>query len=79
METPSINHPTDRPNFTQVWVGGHQFYFSYHTVIAVDGKVRKNNWGPTTGKHLNYIDGGDDLAKARRLDDDEFNKLMECL
>ena len=54
-------------------------YFSYETMIGfkVDGQfptVRENVWGPTTGKHLNYIDGGD---KSSRVDKTEFNRLYE--
>lgn len=39
------------------------FWFSYKTLVAFrkGGRtyVRQNDWGPTTGKHLNAIDGGD--------------------
>jgi hypothetical protein len=35
--------------------------------------VRRNDWGPTTGKHLNRIDGG---AKASRLEGRAFNDLL---
>lgn len=56
---------------------GRNFYFSYRTVVAVTvpgkGKiVHQNYWGTTTGKHLNWIDGGDKEAKARRLSYEEF-------
>jgi hypothetical protein len=39
---------------------GRDFYFSYQTLVAFrtkDGAVimRENQWGPTTGKHLNAI------------------------
>jgi hypothetical protein len=58
----SINHPTDRPNFTEVELGDVTIWFSYRTPIAFmapgHGKmVRENDWGPTTGKHLNYVGG----------------------
>ena len=48
---------------------GRSYWFSYQTLVAVyvpgKGKiVSANDWGPTTGKHLNAIDGGD---KASRL------------
>jgi len=36
--------------------------------------VRKNDWGATTGKHLNWIDGG---AKADRLGADAFQGKLE--
>lgn len=52
---------------------GNTFYFSYDTLIAFRGpkglRVRQNDWGPTTGKHLNAIDGG---AKSDRLPADKF-------
>lgn len=52
-------------------------YFSYKTPVAfrAGGKlvVRENDWGPTTGKHLNAIDGGD---KASRVKSDVFEKLL---
>ena len=59
---------------------GHDFYFSYKTLVAFtyDYKlyVRENDWSTTTGKHLNWIDGG---LKANRLKSDDFeNKYNEC-
>lgn len=57
------------PNIT-VW-------FSYKTPVAFakDGKkyVRQNEWGPTTGKHLNWIDRGD---KESRIGGQEFERLL---
>lgn len=69
MDMPTINHPTDRPNFTEVGLGGLTLWFSYRTCVGFDeydGRgpvVRENEWGPTTGKHLNYIDGGDKACR----------------
>ena len=41
---------------------GGRLYFSYQTPVAFEKEgrlmVRQNSWGPTTGKHLNKIDGG---------------------
>lgn len=56
----SINHPTDRPNFTIVYVGSLTLGFSYSTIVGYqegwgDWVVTVNYWGPTTGKHLNYL------------------------
>jgi hypothetical protein len=52
---------------------GNTFYFSYQTLVAFNGpyglKVRKNDWGPTTGKHLNTIDFGN---RAKRLSAEAF-------
>lgn len=52
---------------------GNTFYFSYKTLVAFktkEGKlfVIKNYWGATTGKHLNWIDGGDKKARLSKED-----------
>jgi hypothetical protein len=49
---------------------GNVFWFSYSTLVAFKPCggpliVRENDWGPTTGKHLNAIDGGGGAKKAR--------------
>lgn len=57
------------------------YYFSYNTLIAFKSAktrnlyVRKNVWGPTTGKHLNWIDGG--YNKEARLSLKDFEKALE--
>jgi hypothetical protein len=62
----------------EVDIGSMQFYFSYRTIVAFEDEnglhVRKNSWGPTTGKHLNWIDNGD---KKSRLSGEDFNKLLD--
>lgn len=58
------------------------FWFSYKTLVAFmkcgpNGTrriVHENDWGPTTGKHLNAIDGGN---KKERVDDATFQRLFE--
>jgi hypothetical protein len=74
-------------NFNLLNMGGWNIWFSYETPIAfeqitiMDGCkrinviVRENDWGPTTGKHLNQIDGGGRHV-AFRLPGDEFEKLL---
>jgi hypothetical protein len=52
------------------------YWFSYRTLIAFrrvggDLRVRENVWGPTTGKHLNAVDGGN---KRDRLTSDQFEQ-----
>ena len=48
------------------------FYFSYETLVAFRSNktgnlyVRENVWGTTTGKHLNWIDGGDKKTRLSR-------------
>ena len=56
-------------------------YYSYETVIAFNFNhnlvVSENCWGSTTGKHLNWIDGGD---KKNRTPREKFeNELKEVL
>lgn len=62
----------------QVFVGNLCLYFSYQTVVAFRAPgypltVSENAWGPTTGKHLNWIDGGDRKARLPR---EEFKKRL---
>lgn len=62
-------------------LNGADFYFSYTTLVAfrtASGHgtvIRENDWGPTTGKHLNAIDGGSKDAKKRRVSGEDFAKL----
>lgn len=60
-------------------MGPVRVWFSYSTPVAfyVEGHtrvVRQNDWGPTTGKHLNWIDGGD---KQSRVCGSEFERLWQ--
>lgn len=63
----------------RVDVGPLTIWFSYKTVVAfhVSGHakvVHQNDWGPTTGKHLNWIDRGD---KASRVPAEQFDRLWQ--
>ena len=74
-DLPSIQ--THMPNFTEVELGSVTVWFSYQTPIAfrVSGEkriVRRNEWGVTTGKHLNWLDSGD---KDSRVDAETFHRL----
>ena len=58
---------------------GRDFYYSYRTLVAVrvPGRglvVRENDWGPTTGKHLNWIDYGN---KEARVSKEEFEATLQ--
>ena len=58
MKAPQIEQIA--PNFKTVIADGVQYWYSYDTCIAFQkyGKemvVRSNDWGATTGKHLNAI------------------------
>lgn len=51
----------------EVTVGNVTLWFSYRTVVAFSTPetglvVRENDWKGTTGKHLNWIDGGNKIA-----------------
>lgn len=68
-------------NFHLLSLPGGRVWFSYATPVAfhVPGQgmtVRQNVWGPTTGKHLNRIDGGDKVAKSQRVTSETFNALL---
>lgn len=57
---------------------GNQYWFSYKTLVAFEttsGRrvVLQNYWGPTTGKHLNAIDGG---RKSERVTQEAFNNAF---
>jgi len=63
-------------------VHGNNFFFSYETLVAFTHKgkfyVSENCWGPTTGKHLNWIDGGNKSGnKSSRLKRDKFVQAYE--
>lgn len=67
-------------NCMAVSIGDFDFYFSYDTVIAFETRseffICKNEWGNTTGKHLNWIDPD----KSKRIPHHEFEtKLNDVL
>ncbi len=76
------------PKFTKVEMKHLDLYFSYETLVAFCHDhpnlgpvwaVRQNDWGPTTGGHLNSIDGGVADSVARRVDKIEFDKRLKEL
>ena len=61
-------------------IDGIEYYFSYNTLVAFrsikTGLVcRKNDWGTTAGKHLNWIQ----KDKSKRVNEEEFNKILSTL
>lgn len=68
-------------NAMRVDVGMLTLFFSYQTPVAFRTYnsglvVRENEWGPTTGKHLNWLDSG----RSNRISGEDFeNKLQEVL
>lgn len=75
---PSIKHPTDRPNFSIANFDWITIAFSYETMVGyqVPGSgwvVRQNDWGPTTGKHLNHLQSD----HTKRLSKEDFMKRFD--
>ena len=67
-------------NSLAIRLGTITLYYSYKTIVAYrdyqDGLiVHENDWRTTTGKHLNWLDGGD---KKSRLNDTDFQIKLEC-
>lgn len=65
----------------RVTVGSLSLWFSYKTPVAFacPGRARtvcENCWGPTTGKHLNWIDGGEPHMKKARLPREQFDAAL---
>lgn len=72
----SLSLPTNRPNFIEVTLGSTTLWFSYATLVGFNSgyvkMVRKNVWGRTTGKHLNYISADHEI----RVEKDEFEAAL---
>lgn len=67
-----------------VSVGMLDIYYSYKTPVAFRTPetgliVRVNDWGPTTGKHLNAIDGGEPDRKKARISGDDFEARLRLI
>ena len=68
----------NKDNFTCINIGNITLYFSYETIIAFATPesgliVSKNEWGTTTGKHLNYICPD----HKKRVEFQEFSELFD--
>jgi len=53
--------------------GSVDLYFSYETLVSVDGVCSVNNWGVTTGKFLNEINPD----KSKRVEHKEVLNLAQ--
>lgn len=78
MQSPITFQTYAGPSSLQIILPGLTVWFSYDTPVAFlphggERMVSLNEWGQTTGKHLNAIDGGD---KASRV---PHQQLMEHL
>jgi len=58
---------------------GNDYYFSYDTLVAFRGDeglvIHQNDWGTTTGKHLNWIDAD----KSKRVNKEVFQAKLSIL
>ena len=85
MELPSIStYGEHTESAYRVDVGPLTIWFSYKTPVAfrarggiLDRVIRQNEWKTTTGKNLNWIDGGTKEAKAKRVDSATFQRLWD--
>ena len=77
MTTISISKG-ETPNETTLTLPGITIWFSYETPVAFrtsdSFQVRENDWGTTTSKHLNRIDGG---RKDGRIPGAVFERLLD--
>ena len=81
-----ISHPTSKANFSIVTLGDFEIAFSYSTPIGFARSpsretttgtgytwvTRVNDWGPTTGKHLNELPG----RRENRLEGKAFEAAL---
>lgn len=63
----------------KIEMGTIELYYSYETIVAYcdaqDGLIcTVNQWGVTTGKHLNWIQPD----KKSRLPADKFNEMLKA-
>ncbi len=66
-----------------VQVGPLEVWYSYRTPIAFRAHgnivIRENEWGPTTGKHLNWIDEDKSIRVSGTEFQAEWDKQVEPL
>ena len=60
-----------------------KYWFSYDTLVAFEmcGEfhISKNYWGPTTGKHLNWINDNKAIREDEEMFKDNFDRLNDML
>lgn len=65
--------------FAKLTIGEVTIFFSYETPIAYVENgfvvIRQNDWGATTGKHLNRVN----TDKKIRISGEQFEKALSCL
>ena len=74
-----VYYPTKQPNFVIVHLPNCSLAFSFETLVGVQRDnwlVAENDWGPTTGKHLNHLDNGN---KDKRIPQPEVERIAHGL
>ena len=70
-------------NANLVQIGPLTLYFSYRTVVAFryNGKLRisNNEWGTTTGRHLNTICSDKAIREPHNVVEDALSAIMESI
>jgi len=61
---------------------GNRFYYSYDTLVAFRTAesglvIRQNDWGPTTGKHLNWINKNHSLRVSGEVFEQKYKDLFK--
>ena len=77
-EFESYSENTDNWNCLKLYLQNVTLWNSNHTPVAFRKSgsplvVRENDWNTTTGKHLNWIDGGN---KSARINGAEFERQL---
>jgi hypothetical protein len=68
-------------NGSGIQLGDLSVYFSYSTVVAfwtprTGLKIRENDWGATTGRHLSAIESMHGADREDRVKGSEFDELL---
>ncbi len=67
-----------------VEVGPLAVWYSYRTPVAFrvrghERVIRENDWGPTTGKHLNWIDPDKSIRVSSEVFEQKWSEQVEPL
>lgn len=91
MTIPKIAHygkyektSSGKANVTLLTMDRLRLYFSYKTPVAfydAENKlvIRENDWGPTTGKHLAWINPDKSIRVPSEIFEAKLNEYMDYL
>ena len=71
-------------NSMAVIAGGRTYFFSYETCIAIEARgqaavVSVNNWGPTSGKHINWAKNAIYAEPVETCEPDDLESKLDEL